>query len=179
MTSFQFQARYQDIQGSYIKRALTIDLLFCLTIHKWSLASTILSLSPWHQVPDFYSMSPWVNSTLASRLGRVHWNTIWMVGWSLSPLLILGRYWAFHVLMFFCVWYLCARGSILSCLHAMLCPSHKLHFWCWETQTKQFLSMNHFRSILLSTSAISLLYLRYKLVKVHWYGASLGGSKNS
>ncbi len=43
-----------------------IDLLFCLTIYEWSLASTILVLSPWHQVPDFYSMSSWVDSTLAS-----------------------------------------------------------------------------------------------------------------
>ena len=171
-TSFQFQARYQDIQGSYIK-TLTIDLLFCLTIHEWSLASIILSLSPWHQVPDFYSMSFWVHSTLASAsvvcLGRVHWNTIWMVGWSLNPSLILGQYWAFHVLMFFLVWYLCARGSLLSCFACKFAHPMSYIFLCWETRTKQFLSMNHFRSILLSTSAISLLYLRYKLVRVHCF----------
>ena len=157
--------------------ACTIDLLFCLTIYEWSLASTILLPSPWHQVPDFYSMSSWVDSTLASAsgvcLGRVHWNTFWMVGWSLSPSLILGWYWAFHVLMFLsCLVHLCSWiYSILFCMHGFANPMSYSIVLGDTDQT--VLSKNHIRSALLLTSANSLLYLRCKLAKVHRFINSL------
>ncbi len=81
-------------------------------------------VSPWYQCTWLIFYELWVNSTLGSasgvRLGRVHWNTIWMVGWALSLLLIVGWYQAFSVLMFLsglvplCLWIhfalLCTQG---------------------------------------------------------------------
>ncbi len=112
-----------------IKRALKIDLFFCLTIYEWSLASTILLLPHGINVPDLYFMSSWVNSTPSASgvwLGKVCWNTIWTVGWALSPLLILGWYQAFCVLMFLsglaslCLWI----HSALFCTQGFAIPTN-------------------------------------------------------
>ncbi len=160
-----------------IKRALKIDLFFCLTIFKWSLTSTILLLSHGINVPDLYFMSSWVISTLASdsgvHLGKVRWNTIWTVGWALSPSFIFGQYQAFCVLIFLSgLVPLCSWIHFAFFLHKAL-PFPQTTFLCWESQPKPCLSMNHFSSKLLSPSATSLLYLRYKLDKVQSFITSL------
>ena len=55
--------------------------------------------------------------------------------------------------------------SVLFCMQGFATPmSYSIVL---RDTDRTCLSKNHFRSALLSTSAISLLYLRYKLAKVH------------
>ncbi len=113
------------------KWALKIDLFFCLTIKSESwpaqfscfpMASMYLTYILW----ALESILLWNLPQVSVRLGRVRWNTIWMVGWALSPSLILGWYWAFCVLMFLsglvplCSWIHFA----LLCTQGFAIPAH-------------------------------------------------------
>jgi len=77
-----------------------------------------------------------------------------MVGLSLSPSLVLGRYWAFHVLLFLsCLVPLCSWiYSVLFCPQGFANP---MSYSIVLGDTDRIcLSKNHFRSALLSTNAI-------------------------
>ncbi len=149
-TSFQSFARFQDIQGSYSSRELSR-----LPVQHNSLAS------PCHKCTWllFYELLSQFYSGNASgvRLGRVHWNTI-------SPLLILGQYWAFRVLIFFLVWYRYSTPVLVDLLHlvlhARLCQSHELQYRVLRDTDQTIPLHESFQQRLLLTSAISLLYLR-------------------
>ena len=156
-----------------------IDQLLHLTNYEWSLASTILSFPHGINVPDYFSMSfesillwcpPGIR--IGVHLGRVHWKTIRTVGWALCPSLICGLYWAFCFPMFLSGLVLWFVDSFNLVLQARLCHSHELHF-CVERHRPNHTSP-WISSALLSTTATSLLYLRYKIIaKVHSFITSL------
>ena len=141
-----------------------IDQLLHLTNYEWSLASTILSFPHGINVPDYFSMSfesillwcpPGIH--IGVHLGRVHWKTIWTVGWALCPSFSNVSFW-FGISVFV--------DSFNLVLQARLCHSHELHV-CVERHRPNHTSP-WICSALLSTTATSLLYLRYKMnAKVH------------
>jgi hypothetical protein len=68
---------------------------------------------------------------------------------------------------------LCMGDSFCLVLHTRLCHNPHVLYFCVERHTTPCLSMKYFSSALLSTSATFLLYLRYKLAKVHSFITSL------
>ncbi len=159
------------------KRALKIWMTYCsvrqLTSKTWP--SQFL-FSPWHQCTWllFYELLSWLYSGIC--LGRVHWITIWMVGWALCLSLILGMYQAFCfcILMFLSDLVLCAlMNSFCLVLHAGLCRSHVLHC-CVERHRPDPASPRIILTVHFCPPVLYFLfYLRYKLVKVHSFNTSL------
>ena len=156
-----------------------IDQLLHLTNYEWSLASTILSFPHGINVPDYFSMSfesilLWCSPGIhiGVHLGRVHRKTIRTVGWAMSithtwlvssSLFSNVSFW-FGISVFVDLFYLV--------LQARLCHSHELHF-CVERHRPNHISP-WISSALLSTTATSSLYLRYKIIaKVHSFITSL------
>ena len=156
-----------------------IDQLLHLTNYEWSLASTILLFPHGINVPDYFSMSfesillwcpPGIH--IGVHLGRVHRKTIRTVGWAHVHYSYVVRIELFVFQCFFLVWHLCRVDSFNLVLQARLCHSHELHF-CVERHRPNHTSP-WICSALLSTTATSLLYLRYKMnAKVHSFITSL------
>ncbi len=99
-----FQACFQQIRGSYSRKLsrLTYCSVRNFTSDAWPAQFSCFPLGI--NVHDFYSSAFesilfWFHLA-GIRLGRVHWNTIRMVGWALCPTLILCWYRAFCVPMF-------------------------------------------------------------------------------
>ncbi len=148
------------------KRALKIDLLFYYTLQAKpgqhnSLAFPLASMSLTSILWAFESIQLWCLSyhLIGIHLGRVDWNAIRMAGWALCPSLIPGWCQAFCVPIFLsglvplCSWI----HSALFCTWGFVIPTSYIFVLRDTDQT--CLSMNHFSSVLLLTSASSLLYL--------------------
>ncbi len=170
-TSFQLQAHYQ---GSYKSREL-LRLTYCsvwqftseawpaqfshfphgikyLTSIWWALESILL----W-PLPQVLAWGESVG-TLSGRWDDFYVHPSYLVG--IEPFM----FWRFSL-----VWYLCAREFIV--LHARLCQSHELQY-CVERYRPNHASPRII-STLQPTTAVSLLYLSYKLAKVYCFITSL------
>jgi hypothetical protein len=105
------------------------------------------------------------------RLGRVHWKTIgrWDEPYVHHSYVVCIELFVFQFSFWFCISVF--MDSFYLVLQARLCHSHELHF-CVERHRPNHTSP-WICSALLSTTATSLLYLRYKIAKVYSFITSL------